>query len=185
MERNLCVNYAIFADGRIEYLGAAEQIISDQQRYLGNWLEPAGTEPPLLIQAGFQLMRKAYQQGYRGFAGFDAAIGKDGSFRIYDLNFRFNGSTVPLLLYDDLARSTGLAVAKYSGWKHKGSFDGMLRSLRQAIADYPLFPFCIFDPARCHENYTAEPSISALLFGISQEDIVEKEHQLGALGFYQ
>jgi hypothetical protein len=184
MHRNLCVNYAVFADGRIEYLGAAQQIINDKMRYRGNWLEPPGRQLDSLIQAGYDIMRTAYRAGYRGFAGFDTAVGADGTFRIYDLNFRFNGSTVPLLLYDALAQYTGLPVAKYASWTHKSSYEDMLRSLRRATDRYQLIPFNSFDPARCSNKDGAQPRVSALLFGTSHEDIREKECHLGTLGFY-
>lgn len=184
MQRNLCVNYAVFADGRIEYLGAAQQIINDRLRYLGNWLEPRDGQLEPLIQAGHDLMRRAYQAGYRGFAGFDAAIAADGSFRIYDLNFRFNGSTVPLLLYDALAQHTGLPVAKRVTWMHKDSFDGMLAALRRALERHELVPLGIFDPTRCRGGSDAVPRISAMLFGSSREEVREKEREVASLGFY-
>jgi hypothetical protein len=184
MTRNLCVNFAVFDDGRIEYLGAAQQIISDGLRYLGNWLEPAGAEPAALIEAGIDIMRNACRHGYRGFAGFDAAVGTDGRFHIYDLNFRFNGSTAPLLLYDSLAARLGLPVAKYGAWKYKGGFDEMMPRLRIAIERYQLMPFGMFDPSRCGVAYEPVPRISAMLFGSSREEVAENEKRLAALGFY-
>lgn len=185
MERNLCVNYAVFADGRIEYLGAAQQIIDDRHHYRGNWLEPPGTVPRALIQTGHDLMLKAYRHGYRGFAGFDCAVGGNGSFYIYDLNFRFNGSTAPLLLYDALARHTGLPVAKYSAWKYSGDYEDMLRALRAAFDKHRLIPINTFDPSRCAGIPACEPRVTALLFGASQEDVQEKECRLGVTGFFQ
>jgi hypothetical protein len=185
MHRNLCVNFAIFADGRIEYLGAAQQIINDERQYVGNWLEPLDGQMELLIQAGYEIMRRAYQAGYRGFAGFDTAVGADGSFRIYDLNFRYNGSTVPLLLYDALVEYTGLPVAKRVTWKHINSFDDMLVALRQAIEHCHLIPLGLFDPTLCRDYVDSVPRISAMLFGNSREEITEKERELDSLGFYR
>jgi hypothetical protein len=184
MDRNLCVNYAVFADGRIEYIGVAQQIISDETHYMGNWLEPPGGHTSHLIHVGFELMQKAYQLGYRGFAGFDAAVGEDGSFHIYDLNFRFNGSTVPLLLYDSLVNRTGLPVAKNGAWKCKSSFDDMIKKLPKVIEKFQLIPINTFDPTRCYVNTNAEPQIKALLFGTCKEDIEEKEKELVSLGIY-
>jgi L-aspartate-L-methionine ligase len=184
MHQNLCVNYAVFADGRIEYLGAAQQIINDKLRYLGNWLEPPGAQMSRLIHVGYEVMQKAYEYGYRGFAGFDAAIREDGSFHIYDLNFRFNGSTASLLLYDALAQRTGMPVAKNASWKFKSGFDNMIRSLRQAVEKHQLIPISTFDPTCCNENYNPEPRLRALLFGINEEDIKEKQRELDSLGFY-
>ena len=184
MHKNLCVNYAVFADGRIEYLGAAQQIINDKLHYLGNWLEPPGGQTSRLIEVGYEIMHKAYQHGYRGFAGFDAAVREDGSFHIYDLNFRFNGSTAPLLLYDALAKHTGLPIARNASWKCKSSFDDMIKSLRQAVEKCQLIPINTFDPTVCNENYNPEPQVKALLFGASKEDINEKERELASLGFY-
>lgn len=185
MHRNLCVNYAIFADGRIEYLGATHQIIDNERQYVGNWLEPLDVPMDALVQAGYEIMRRAWQAGYRGFAGFDAAVAADGSFCIYDLNFRFNGSTVPLLLYDALARRTGLSVAKRAAWKHSGSFAAMLTALRRAVEHHQMIPFGVFDPTASRDHDDAVPRISALLFGASREEIAEKECVLDSLGFYR
>ncbi len=185
MDRNLCVNFAVFADGRIEYLGAAEQIIGDNLAYLGNWLEPHAARTARLVQVGFEIMQKAYRHGYRGFAGFDAAVKEDGSFIIYDLNFRFNGSTAPLLLYDALARYTGMPVAKNASWKCRSSFDDMIELLPLAVEKYQFIPINTFDPTRCNENYKPEPQVKAQLYGTCKEDIDEKERELATLGIYQ
>lgn len=185
MHRNLCVNYAVFADGRIEYLGATHQIIDNERQYVGNWLEPLDVPMNALVQAGHEIMRRAWLAGYRGFAGFDAAVAEDGSFRIYDLNFRFNGSTVPLLLYDTLIRRTGLSVAKRAAWKHAGSFAVMLTALQRAIEHHQMIPFGIFDPMASRNHDDAAPRISALLFGATRDEIAEKERALDSLGFYR
>jgi L-aspartate-L-methionine ligase len=183
MHKNLCLNYAVFADGRIEYLGAARQIIDDKLRYLGNWLEPPDAQMGRLIHVGYEVMQKAYQHGYRGFAGFDAAIKEDGSFHIYDLNFRFNGSTAALLLYEALAQRTRMPIAKIASWKFRHSFDDMIKSLRLAAEKYQLIPISTFDPTCCNENYNPGPRLRALLFGISEEDINDKQRALNSLGF--
>jgi len=181
MEKNLCVNYAVFPEGRIEYIGAAQQILKSDSEYLGNWLEPDVNVPVQLVETGLHVMAKAWHMGYRGFAGFDAAVFEGGSFYIYDLNFRFNGSTAPLLLYDALVEYTQLSVAKYAVWKYTGRFSQMITALERALERFQFVPISIYDPG---DNKDARPQVRAMLFGASREEVAEKEKDIAALGFY-
>lgn len=184
MRKNLCLNYAVYADGRINYLGATAQIIDDALRYQGNWLEPpAANDDARLIEAGYAIMRRAWQEGYRGFAGFDVAVGDDGTACIYDLNFRFNGSTVPLLLYPALAAATRLATAKFGSWSYRGRFDDMIGALRTLAERQQLLPIGTFDPAHAGAGRDAAPQMKALLFGMDRADVIAKEAALRAAGF--
>lgn len=121
--------------------------------------------------------------GFFGFAGFDAAVLADGSSYIYDLNFRFNGCTPPLLLYPALAHKTGLPLAKYTAWHFKGTFLKMVESISRHSDDLSFIPLRTYDP-RVHANIEAYPSASCLLFGHSQEKISKKEMVLSTLGFF-
>lgn len=183
IQRNLCLNYVVFSDGQIKYLGATHQIVDAKLNYQGNWLGPNTAPPSELIRVGYGLMTNAWHRGYRGFAGFDAAVMDDGSCRIYDLNFRFNGSTTPLLIYEALVKQSGLPIAKYRVWMHDGSFHQMIASLEQALDIHCFFPFCIYDPGTSATN-DVKPRVSALLFGMTTDEVQEKETELGLLGFH-
>jgi len=183
MHKNLCMNYAVFPDGKIEYLGATQQIVNDKLDYKGNWLGPDTDLPTDLIKVGWEVMTRAWHRGYRGFAGFDAAVMDNGAFCIYDLNFRFNGSTTPLLLYDALVKQSGMPIAKYSAWKYAGRFDQMIRSLIQALEKHGFIPFSTYEPAP-HQKDTIKPRVSALLFGMTRDEVHEKEKELNLLGFH-
>jgi hypothetical protein len=183
MRRNLCLNYAVFPDGKIEYLGAADQIVDGDLNYLGNWLGPDNDPPTDLVKAGHEVMTSAWHRGYRGFAGFDAAVMDDGASTIYDLNFRFNGSTTPLLLYRDLLSRFGMPIAKFSAWTYSGRFDRMIALLKTAPEKYGFIPFSTYDPAASHNN-RIKPRASALLFGRTRDEVHEKEKELNLLGFH-
>jgi len=182
MRKNLCLNYAVFPDGKIEYLGAADQIVNAELNYMGNWLGPEADPSPDLVQAGREVMTAAWNLGYRGFAGLDAAILEEESFIIYDLNFRFNGSTTPLLLYDALLKQFGLTVAQHRRWEYQGEFKPMIAALFRAIEKHDFVPFCIYDPGTTH-SLRLKPRVSALLLGKSREEVHEKEKELNQIGF--
>jgi len=182
MHNNLCLNYAIFPDGKIEYLGGSRQIVNDELNYLGNWLEPGAEPPSDLIKVGGEVMTRAWRLGYRGFAGFDAAVMDNGTFFIYDLNFRFNGSTTPILIFDSLANRFGLPVAKFLAWNYTGGFIQMIASLKKVAEKYCFIPFSTYDPAAWKKS-SLKPRVSALLFGRTRDEVQLKEKELHNLRF--
>ncbi|KAF0192371.1 MAG: hypothetical protein FD165_996 [Gammaproteobacteria bacterium] len=181
MVKNFCVNYAVASDGVVLYLGTTEQIIDATCGYLGNRLGPEVAPPEKLIETGREIVQHAARLGYRGFAGMDAALTGDGSFYIYDLNFRFNGSTTPLLIHDAVARRAGLPCAEFRIWRYPGSFGDMLRAARDLMDTGRFVPFGTFDPAAMGAA-GAVPCIAGLLLGESRDDIVEQRRRLKSVG---
>ncbi len=181
MAKNFCVNYAVAANGMVSYIGTTEQIIDAQCGYLGNWLGPDVAPPAALIDAAGEIVASAARLGYRGFAGMDAALTGDGSFYIYDLNFRFNGSTTPLLIHDAVARRAGLPSAEFRIWRYAGSFGDMLRAARDLMDTGCFVPFGTFDPAAMGATGAA-PTMAGLLLGESRDDIVEQRRRLKSAG---
>lgn len=182
MARNFCVNYAVAADGGVSYIGTTEQRVNAQCGYLGNWLGPDVAPPVALVDAGRGIIASAARLGYRGFAGMDAALTADGAFYIYDLNFRFNGSTTPLLIHAAVAQRSGLPCAQYHIWQYAGAFGEMLAALRTFMREGRFVPFGTFDPAAM-DYADSRPCVAALLLGESRDAITADERRLAAAGF--
>ena len=115
IEKNFCLNYAATHDERIVYLGAAEQVSDAYGDYHGNWIDPASAPPQSAIDLGRAIAETGARLGYRGYLGVDMAIPGDGRVLVFDLNFRLNGSTVPLMVHADLARISATRVARVRG----------------------------------------------------------------------
>ncbi|MHC4849447.1 MAG: hypothetical protein ACYTEG_13455 [Planctomycetota bacterium] len=91
-EETWCIQFATSGE-RIVELGFAPQITTPSGRFLGSWFDMEKRIPAAIQNAARAIMERAVARGYRGVAGFD--VGSNGLF--FDLNFRLNGSTAPLL----------------------------------------------------------------------------------------
>lgn len=180
IKKNYCLNFTIDECGKVNFLGATEQII-DKLIYVGNWLDSSITPPATAIEAGIEIMEKAFDLGYKGFSAIDVAEVADGSFRIYDLNFRCAGSTTPLILYHRFAEAMSGRCAMFRSYRYVHSFDELLSLAYQEVQRGDILPFNIFDPLPAG-YYNKEPRLFALLFGTSRDAIKEKEGRLAAKG---
>ncbi|HEX2051186.1 MAG TPA: ATP-grasp domain-containing protein [Actinomycetota bacterium] len=180
IERNLCVQYVVSHDGLVSYLGAAEQVVDDDGNYLGNWLERAAA-PPSVVAAGSGVVQAAADLGYRGIAGLDIVVARDGAVLVIDLNFRLNGSTVPLLFADALAGAHGDDhVARFRGWRVAAgrSVRGVVET---ATATGDVVPLSMFDPAMSpYEG--ALGRVAGMVVGASRAEVEDAERRLRELG---
>jgi hypothetical protein len=148
MERSLCVQYVAPAADRIEYLGFAEQVTTPEGRFLGSWLEVGDEADAEVVEMGRMIMERAVAMGYRGIAGFDVAVRADGPPLFFDLNFRLNGSTAPVLLFDEAVRVLRAPVLRYRTWRGRGSFAELIETARGLMREGRLLPLSTYDPAR-------------------------------------
>lgn len=164
--RSYCLSFATFADGTVRYLGAAEQICTPEGQYTGNWLD--GTPlPDEAILPALEAMERAARRGYRGFSGADVAMTPQGP-RVLDLNFRFNGSTAPVLLFDALRAARGPVVARVRRWYLDGA--GWERAIERGLDQRRLVPIAIYDPEG-GPHTGAAPFILAMTLGRDREDV--------------
>jgi len=120
---------------------------------------------------GAATARAAAARGYRGVAGFDVARTADGRLVLLDANFRFNGSTVALLL----AESLGAPVVRSAGWSFDGPFESLERLLRGERGHFVATGF--WDPPR------GAPSLTGLVHGASREEVAARLRELERGGF--
>jgi hypothetical protein len=180
IRRNVCVHVVVEPDGRARYLGAAEQVCDEHGRYGGNWLDPPSV-PPGIEPAAIGITERAAALGYRGFAGFDMAECTDGRLRVLDLNFRLNGSTAAMLLYDELVRTRGLAVMRLRIWAGRGSFAEMVATAREATARKFLVPLSTYCPPG-GASAADPPRLLGLVLGTSRDAVRRREEELATCG---
>jgi hypothetical protein len=188
IEQSFCTNFAVLPDARVLHLGTAEQVCDAAGGYGGNWLSrsPLAPEPgqKAAIAVGRAVAHSAAARGWRGCLGVDVALLADGRAIAHDLNFRTNGSTVPLLLFESVARSrSGCAVGRSRGWTWRGDggFAGLVRLAGAAAARGVLVPYGTYDPD-AGGPAGAQPRLSGLLVGASREEVCERERELAAAG---
>ncbi|ABA88614.1 hypothetical protein Pcar_1367 [Syntrophotalea carbinolica DSM 2380] len=181
ISRNLCLNYAISPHGEITYLGSTEQITDQTGKYYGNWLHDGDETPVDAIAAGKRIAHRGFEKGYRGCVGMDMAILKNGEIRIYDLNFRINGSTAALLLADAVQNSYGQPVMRLAGLKCPRGFASMLDATYKAMHKGLFVPLVTCDP-RATGMPGEAPRSSGLILGQSRAQIHERCARLQELG---
>ncbi|MBI4912160.1 MAG: hypothetical protein HY823_05440 [Acidobacteria bacterium] len=109
-EETRCLNFLVGSEGPARFLGAPEQEL-EGPRYAGNWFRAEEEADPAWVEAGRAVCARAAALGYRGPVGMDAGRLAEGGFRIFDLNFRMNGSTASLLLFPALRLRHGASLA--------------------------------------------------------------------------
>lgn len=146
-DESICIQFVALRDGSIRCLGFSTQVVSPEGRYLGNLFDIEADPPPFPVEAGQAIMERAVALGWRGIAGFDMATCADGSLKVFDLNFRLNGSTGPLLLSEAIAERLGSARFRYRTWEADQEFPEMLLWARDRMESRSLVPLATYDPA--------------------------------------
>lgn len=175
IKQNYCIQFAQTHKGSLIYLGAAEQIITEEGKYGGNWIERANQLPKKVIELAEMIMKKSISMGYWGIAGIDIVIGEDERVLVIDLNFRQNGSTGALLLKESIMNALNVQTLKLRSFKTTIDFTKVEKEIRRLMELKKLVPLSIYKPA---EVTTENPIIlSCLLAGNSKEEVITAEQQ--------
>ena len=169
---NWCVQFCVEAIGPPRLLGATEQLISATGAYGGSRV--GGTVlPPAAVELCQAVAERARGLGFIGYCGIDTGLTSCGDVKVFDLNFRINASTPPLLVLNAIAASRGPAWAGRGRWqtyRHSGSLRDMVKRLEGIYPDGALVPIASYDPA-----FTASGSgpslLSALLIGDDEHEL--------------
>jgi hypothetical protein len=179
--RNLCLHYAVMPDGTACYLGYADQDISENGRYRGNWMSLGSTPPGEAIDIGMAIVKRGALLGYRGFVGIDIAETNDMPWVVLDLNFRVNGSTAAVLLAPAIGRAFGACHLHLRGFACDAGFAQLLAATRSAIRSGSLIPLGAFDATVA--GHAGQPSrLLALIVAESQAGAHRVETELAASG---
>jgi len=178
--RNPCLNFAVMPDGEVRYLGFADQDVTPEGKYRGNWLERDSPISEADVEAAAEPVRRSAALGYCGFAGVDIAVTPDGRTYVLDLNFRANGCTTPLLLEPALRERSGAAVMHFRKLESSAGAGELARRLRPYVANGRVVPLNLFDASAA--GYPGKPaSVQALVLGSSRADVLEAEAEIAAL----
>jgi len=181
INRNLCLNYAVTAAGRIIYLGSAEQVIDAEGKYMGNWIDSKSNAPPNAVELGRHLAQKGFERGYWGFVGIDMAVQDDGGIIVFDLNFRVNGSACALVLTKVIRQVFGQPVIRLGTLVGKSSYREALKSVYKALERKLMVPIASYDPTA--GKYSGTPRVLCLILGQTREEVEENQRQIAEWGF--
>lgn len=181
IRRNLCLHYCVTADGVIDYLGFAEQVSDEQGIYRGNWIEAGDKCPAEAVEVGKSIVRAAYKRGYYGILGMDMAVLEDGYCKVFDLNFRSNGSTSTLLYAQSVHQHYRKPVIRLRRLTGRGNYRDLLNAVYRAMAGGILLPLGSCDPEA--GPYVRErPLLAGMILGETRQDVLENERELVSLG---
>lgn len=178
MASNLCLNMAVAANGRILCLGCAEQVSNADGAYRGNWLVE-GPPDETVLSLGRRIGEKAAALGYVGVFGADMCRTPGGRVLAFDLNFRINGSTAGLMVWESV-RGPGPCVARSRAWTCRTGFPYLLSVVRQLASRGDFLPLAVYNPDT--REASGVTRVSGLLTGETREDVQEKERELTILG---
>jgi len=169
---NWCVHFCVEAIGGPRLIGATEQLISATGAYGGSRV--GGTVlPPAAADLARSVVERARKLGFIGYCGIDTGLTSSGEVRVFDLNFRINASTPPLLVLNALAASRGPSWEGRGRWqtyRHEGSLANLVKRLASVYGDGDLVPIASYDPA--YTDNGAGPSLlSALLIGDDEHEL--------------
>jgi hypothetical protein len=169
---NWCVQFCVEAIGTPRLLGATEQLISATGAYGGSRV--GGTVlPPAAAALGQAVAERARELGFIGYCGIDTGLTSSGEVKVFDLNFRINASTPPLLVLNAIAASRGdrwEGRGRWQTYRHSGSLPDLVKRLEAVYPERALVPIASYDPA-----FTANGSgvslLSALVIGDDEEEL--------------
>jgi len=181
ISRNLCLNYTIAQSGAITFLGCAEQVSDAQGIYQGNWLGKDISAPAEAVAIGERIARAGFTMGYYGFLGIDMAVLDDDRIKVFDLNFRINGSTAPLLLAESVMQRFARPLIRLERFAGRATYRDMLDIAYRELAKGTLVPLSSFDPDAVGCS-ASQPRLIAMLLGNTKDDIDEYKRELAATG---
>jgi len=169
---NWCVHFCVEAIGAPRLIGATEQIISATGAYGGSRV--GGTIlPPAAAALCQAVAERARELGFIGYCGIDTGLTSSGELRVFDLNFRINASTPPLLVLNSIAASRGSGWEGRGRWqtyRHSGPLTDLVKRLEAVYPERALVPIASYDPAFTANG--AGPSLlSGLLLGNDEPDL--------------
>jgi hypothetical protein len=169
---NWCVHLCVEAIGAPRLLGATEQLISATGAYGGSRV--GGTVlPPAAAELCQAVVERARELGFIGYCGVDTGLTSSGEVKVFDLNFRINASTPPLLILNAIAASRGPSWAGRGRWqtyRHSGPLPDLVKRLEGVYPDRALVPIASYDPAFT-ANGSGPSLLSALLIGDDEQDL--------------
>lgn len=165
---NPCLNFAVDHQGAARFLGAAEQIVGEAGNYLGNWFDLDRPCRDDIVTPAQSVVERAAALGYRGLAGIDMVVTRDGRTFVLDLNFRINSSTPALLLAPEL-RQRGVRAMRLATVRHLAGAADAARLLAPYVASGHVVPLRLFAPNAA--GLAGEAIAHLLVTGGSREEV--------------
>jgi hypothetical protein len=165
---NWCVHFCVEAIGGPRLIGATEQLISATGAYGGSRV--GGTVlPAAAAKLARAAVERARELGFIGYCGIDTGLTSAGEVKVFDLNFRINASTPPLLVLNALTADYG-PRGRWQTYRHGGPLPDLVARLETTYPTGALIPIASYDPAFT-DNGAGPSLLSALLIGDDEQEL--------------
>jgi hypothetical protein len=179
---NWCLHYCATGSAAVTYLGATEQVVDERGRYLGGWLHRDVRPDPEIVTVCTSVVERAVAMGYHGFCGLDAGRTEEGRVVVFDLNFRVNGSTPPLLLFNALEGAGARCVCgRWQSWSYEGSLCRLADIIATMVQSRRLLPIASYSP-EATRNGPGRAVVWGLMLGEDPDEIDDSNRALRAAG---
>jgi hypothetical protein len=176
---NWCLHFCATRFGAVMYLGGTQQVVDADGKYLGSWLGVGPLPDQEMVTACFGVVERAVAMGYAGFCGLDTGRTKQGRVVIFDLNFRVNGSTPPLLLFD--GASAGLRCGRWRSWSIAGPLGRLAEMVAPMVHVGRLLPMASYCPESTR-NGAGRAVVWGLMLGDSRDEVEDMNRALRMAG---
>ena len=106
-----CASIVVRDDDTL-FAGFAEQEFASPGRQAGSVIDPDHPIPAAAQSLAVDVGNAARAMGFRGIAGLDIGLARDGRLIVFDPNFRFNSSSAQALLHGSASRRAALPASR-------------------------------------------------------------------------
>ncbi|MBF7731165.1 hypothetical protein [Pseudomonas sp. N040] len=139
-----CVGLAI-SEAETRCFGGAEQVFSSACKQSGSIVDSSQPIPAKVHALAVRIGERVRTLGFRGIAGLDIGIDRQGRPMLFDPNFRIASSTAQLLFHPAAALRSGLPISHSLQITPGGSFADVARKLRGPIESGWFIPTRLFN----------------------------------------
>jgi hypothetical protein len=111
------------------------------------------------------------------------ALCANGRLGVFDLNFRVNGSTIAVLLAEDIHRLREMPVMRLRSFVGSTDFSATIAGAREGLGRGLLLPLATYHPAEGGRPADA-PRLLGLVLGTSRADVGRHEEELERCGLH-
>lgn len=177
--QNYCVQFYVNKKGEITLIGATEQMVSSDGKFLGGIIDYQKSNIFRFKEIIEAIATYAHSYGYFGVIGCDVLEDKDGEFHVIDINYRINGST-PLCLQRHRFLEQGKTVAKYSGsYRMDGTIDSILTNLKPELGRQDFLIFSALEKIKYGKIYC---ELYGVVAGETLDEMIQIEENLAHKG---
>lgn len=148
VERCWCAALGV-VDAGATCFGGAEQLFSAPGRQCGSRIDPAWRLPEAAQDLAQRVGEAARLRGFRGLAGLDIGLTREGQLVVFDPNFRFNGSTTQVLFHEAAAARSGLGASRSFQIRSTLPFQELLSRVHEPVEAGWFVPTRAFNAEVC------------------------------------